>query len=292
MEPRDVRQVGVVGCGLMGSGHRGGRGARGRRVTFVEGSRDLVDAGRARVEHSVGKAVERGKLDGADAAAAAAAGPRRHRPHGARRRRPRDRGGHRATRGEAAGSSRTLGEVTRAERGARLQHVVDPDRRARDRQRAARAAWWGCTSSTRRPVMALLELTPAVTTSDETLAFVRAYGTDVLGKTCVRGEGRGRVHREPAPDPVPLRRDPPLRARASPRARTSTPRSTWASPIRWARSRSRTSSASTPRCCVGEVLLRGVRRTAVRAAAAAAPDGGGGAPGPQDRPRLLRLRLS
>jgi 3-hydroxybutyryl-CoA dehydrogenase len=35
------------------------------------------------------------------------------------------------------------------------------------------------------PVMPLLELIPALTTSDETLAFVRAYGTDVLGKTCV-----------------------------------------------------------------------------------------------------------
>ncbi|MGZ5296905.1 MAG: 3-hydroxybutyryl-CoA dehydrogenase, partial [Actinomycetota bacterium] len=40
------------------------------------------------------------------------------------------------------------------------------------------------------PVMALLELTPALTTSDETLAFVRGYGTDVLGKTCVQAKDR------------------------------------------------------------------------------------------------------
>jgi len=38
------------------------------------------------------------------------------------------------------------------------------------------------------PVMALLELTPSVTTSDQTLEFVRAYGTDVLGKTCVQAK--------------------------------------------------------------------------------------------------------
>ena len=38
------------------------------------------------------------------------------------------------------------------------------------------------------PVMALLELTPALTTSDETFAFVWSYGTDVLGKTCVRSK--------------------------------------------------------------------------------------------------------
>ena len=36
------------------------------------------------------------------------------------------------------------------------------------------------------PVMQLLELTPSIATSDATMAFVRAYGTDVLGKTCVQ----------------------------------------------------------------------------------------------------------
>jgi 3-hydroxybutyryl-CoA dehydrogenase len=36
------------------------------------------------------------------------------------------------------------------------------------------------------PVMALLELTPSEDTSEETYEFVRAFGTDVLGKTCVR----------------------------------------------------------------------------------------------------------
>jgi 3-hydroxybutyryl-CoA dehydrogenase len=36
------------------------------------------------------------------------------------------------------------------------------------------------------PVMALLELTPSEATSEETFGFVRAFGTDVLGKTCVR----------------------------------------------------------------------------------------------------------
>jgi 3-hydroxybutyryl-CoA dehydrogenase len=36
------------------------------------------------------------------------------------------------------------------------------------------------------PVMALLELTPSEATSEETYELVRAFGTDVLGKTCVR----------------------------------------------------------------------------------------------------------
>jgi len=36
------------------------------------------------------------------------------------------------------------------------------------------------------PVMPLIELTPAASTSDETVALVEAFGRDVLGKTCVR----------------------------------------------------------------------------------------------------------
>ena len=67
MEPRDVRRVGVVGCGLMGSGIVEVVARSGASVTFVEGSDDLVARGRAAVERSVGKAVERGKLDAAEA---------------------------------------------------------------------------------------------------------------------------------------------------------------------------------------------------------------------------------
>jgi 3-hydroxybutyryl-CoA dehydrogenase len=36
------------------------------------------------------------------------------------------------------------------------------------------------------PVMTLLELTPSDATTEETFALVRDFGTDVLGKTCVR----------------------------------------------------------------------------------------------------------
>ncbi len=61
MEPRDVRQVGVVGCGLMGSGIVEVVARSGAGVTFVEGTDELVARGRAAVERSVGKAVERGQ---------------------------------------------------------------------------------------------------------------------------------------------------------------------------------------------------------------------------------------
>jgi 3-hydroxybutyryl-CoA dehydrogenase len=62
----DVRAVGVVGCGLMGSGIVEVAARAGQRVTYLEATDDLVTAGRERIERSMGRAVERGKLDGAD----------------------------------------------------------------------------------------------------------------------------------------------------------------------------------------------------------------------------------
>ena len=66
MDPRDVRHVGVVGCGLMGSGIVEVVARAGADVTYVEGTDELVARGRASIERSVGKAVERGKLDAAE----------------------------------------------------------------------------------------------------------------------------------------------------------------------------------------------------------------------------------
>ena len=63
MQGRDVRTVGVVGCGLMGSGIVEVAARAGQRVVFLESSDELVDAGRQRIETSTLRAVERGKLD-------------------------------------------------------------------------------------------------------------------------------------------------------------------------------------------------------------------------------------
>jgi len=158
----------------------------GAEVTFVEGTDDLVARGRSAVERSVGRAVERGKLEAGDAEELL----------------ERIRG---VT--ELVGLSeadlvieaatedldaklaifRTLGDVVRPEivlaSNTSSIPIVDlaiasgrPDRVV------------GMHFFNPPPVMALLELTPAVTTSDETLTFVRAYGTDVLGKTCVQAK--------------------------------------------------------------------------------------------------------
>ncbi len=186
MDPREVRQVGVVGCGLMGSGIVEVLARSGADVTYVEGSDELVSRGHDAIERSVGKAVARGKLEPTDAEAlfgrvrgitdlAGLAGS--------------DLVIEAATEDVQAKLAifRTLGEITRPEvvlaSNTSSIPIVElavasgrPDRVI------------GMHFFNPPPVMTLLELTPAVTTSDETLAFVRSYGTDVLGKTCVRSK--------------------------------------------------------------------------------------------------------
>ncbi len=156
----------------------------GLRVTFVEASDELVDAGRGRVERSVAKAVERGKLDAAAAQ-------------------------------EALGR---IGAATNLEALSDVDLVIEAATEVRD---AKAEIFTRLGTVTRReivlasntssipirelgaasgrpdkvigmhffnppPVMALLELTSSDDTSEETYEFVRAFGTEILGKTCVR----------------------------------------------------------------------------------------------------------
>ncbi len=63
MDAADVERVGVVGCGLMGSGIVEVAARAGCAVTFIEGDDDLVAAGRRRIDASLSTAVQRGKLE-------------------------------------------------------------------------------------------------------------------------------------------------------------------------------------------------------------------------------------
>jgi 3-hydroxybutyryl-CoA dehydrogenase len=60
----DIRTVGVLGCGLMGSGIAEVIARAGYQTKVRELNDDLVAGGRARIEKSLGRAVEKGKLDG------------------------------------------------------------------------------------------------------------------------------------------------------------------------------------------------------------------------------------
>ena len=184
MEPSDVRRVGVVGCGLMGSGIVEVTARAGANVTFVEGSSDLVDAGRAAIERSVRKAVDRGKLETLESEALLG------RVDGAV-----DLGAladvdlviEAATERLDAKLQifARLGEVTRDEVVlASNTSSIPIVELAVASGRPAQVV--GMHFFNPPPVMQLLELTPSIATSDATMAFVRAYGTDVLGKTCVQ----------------------------------------------------------------------------------------------------------
>lgn len=187
MKPEGVKRVGVVGCGIMGSGIVEVVARAGAEVTFVESSDELVARGRAAVERSTAKAVERGKLGEADRAAildrvigttdlsglasadlvieAATEDPDTKRAVFRRL--------DELTRPEVILASNTssipIGELAAAtQRPNRVigMHFFNPP-----------------------PVMKLIEVTRALTTSEETLAFVRAYG-ERLGKTIVLAKDR------------------------------------------------------------------------------------------------------
>jgi 3-hydroxybutyryl-CoA dehydrogenase len=187
VEPRDVGRVGVVGAGVMGAGIVEVVARSGARVVFIEGNEELVASGRSSIERSVARAAERGKLDASEAEAVLG------RVEGETELGALD--------GvdlviEAATESvdakldifRTVGSVTRPEvilaSNTSSIPIVElavasgrPDRVV------------GMHFFNPPPVMELLELTPALTTSDETLAFAVAYG-EHLGKRCVVAKDR------------------------------------------------------------------------------------------------------
>ena len=60
-----IERIGVVGCGLMGSGIAEVCARQGLDVVVIDADDATVKAGRARIEGSLANAVRRGKLDGA-----------------------------------------------------------------------------------------------------------------------------------------------------------------------------------------------------------------------------------
>ena len=66
----DIKRVGVLGCGLMGSGIAQVAAAAGYDTTVRDISKELLDRGRAGIEKSLAKLVEKGKLAAADRDAA------------------------------------------------------------------------------------------------------------------------------------------------------------------------------------------------------------------------------
>jgi len=61
-QPTDIREVAVIGLGLMGSGIAELVARSGRRVSAIEVDRSFLDQGMARLHASLDRAVSRGKL--------------------------------------------------------------------------------------------------------------------------------------------------------------------------------------------------------------------------------------
>jgi 3-hydroxybutyryl-CoA dehydrogenase len=68
--PRDVRRIGVVGSGTMGSGIAQVFAQAGYQVSLQDVSQQALDTARRRIEGSLGKFVEKGSLTAADRDAA------------------------------------------------------------------------------------------------------------------------------------------------------------------------------------------------------------------------------
>jgi 3-hydroxybutyryl-CoA dehydrogenase len=183
----DVRAVGVVGCGLMGSGIVEVAARAGQRVRFLESSDALVEAGRARVEASTLRAVERRKLPAEE----------------------RDRLLERVS-GSAdvldladvdlVIEAATEDRATKLELFRRLDEITRPDVVLASNTSSIPIVDLG--AATKRPelviglhffnpvpIMGLVEIVKAITTSDETVEFGRGYCV-TLGKTTVLSRDR------------------------------------------------------------------------------------------------------
>jgi 3-hydroxybutyryl-CoA dehydrogenase len=187
MDPKDVKAVGVVGCGIMGSGIVEVCAKAGMQVTFVEADEDRARRGLEAIERSTARAVEGGKLD--EAARQEALG----RISGSTELK------------DLADSDfvievvsedldmkhevfRTLDELLRPEvvMASNTSSIPIADL-AGATQRPDRVL--GMHFFNPPPVMKLLELVRSLATSDETVEFARGLG-ERLGKSCVLAKDR------------------------------------------------------------------------------------------------------
>ena len=187
MRAEDVRTVGVIGCGLMGSGIAEVVARAGQDAVVLETSDELVERGRQRIETSTLRAVERNRLDAEERAAVLG-------------------------RISLTTDVQDLADVdlvieaatedhdTKVGMFRRLDEVTKPEVILASNTSSIPIADLGAATSRPDkvlgmhffnpvPVMGLIELVRAISTSDDTMAFGRAFGV-VLGKTTVESRDR------------------------------------------------------------------------------------------------------
>ncbi|MET7310719.1 3-hydroxybutyryl-CoA dehydrogenase [Streptomyces sp. NPDC005134] len=185
----DIIRLGVVGCGLMGSGIAEVAALRGLDVTVAESTPELTAAGRARVTASLDRGLRRGKLTEADRDQALARLSFTH------------------DLGELADRQFVI-EAVAENREVKLEIfrqldkvVADPDAvlatntssipvvdLAVATDRASHVV--GLHFFNPVPVQRLVEVIPALTTSAGTLACTRAFTAEQLGKEVIQAPDR------------------------------------------------------------------------------------------------------
>jgi len=187
MRAEDVRTVGIIGCGLMGSGIAETVARAGQTVVFLEASEELVERGRNRIETSTLRAVERGRLETAerDTLLGRISGTTDV---------------HELADVDLVIEAATEDHDTKVGMFRRLDEVTKPEVILASNTSSIPIADLGAATSRPDkvlgmhffnpvPVMGLIELVRAITTSEDTVEFGRAYGV-VLGKTTVESRDR------------------------------------------------------------------------------------------------------
>lgn len=187
MRAEDVRTIGVVGCGLMGSGIAEVAARAGQDVIVLEMSEELLQRGRTRIESSTGTAVQRGRLtvDERDAALGRIRGTT---------------GVEDLASADLVIEAATEDHATKVGMFRRMDEVTKPEVILASNTSSIPIADLGAATSRPDkvlgmhffnpvPAMGLIELVRAITTSEDTMAFGRAYGV-LLGKTTVESRDR------------------------------------------------------------------------------------------------------
>jgi 3-hydroxybutyryl-CoA dehydrogenase len=187
MDASDVRRVGVIGCGIMGSGIVEVCAKAGLQVAYVEVDDERLARGQSAIERSLAKAVERGKLEevARDEALGRIAGS--------------------TFLSDAADTDLVIEAITedmstKLEVFAYLDEILRPD--VVIASNTSSLPITDLAAATKRPdrvlgmhffnpppVMKLLELVRGIITSDQTVSLARAMA-ERLGKTAVLSKDR------------------------------------------------------------------------------------------------------
>lgn len=184
-----VQRVGVVGAGLMGSGIAEVAAKSGADVLVWDLKQEAVDAGKARIEKSLAKAVDRGKLSAEDRDGALE-----------RLRFTTDLKDF-ADR-EMVMEAIVENEKIKKDTFAQLDEIVE-DKTAPLCSNTSSLPIQTIASATKNPervlglhffnpvpVLPLVEVIPALTTSEEVVEKAQGFATEKMGKTAIRAKDR------------------------------------------------------------------------------------------------------